>query len=94
MLISNLHVLIALLLAFATAAALVVTAPSLTAARNRLEAVLSAVCRTIIITGWITAAIMLAWGVNTRDEQLMYFSVMPAVVAILASNVLRRNGIR
>ena len=93
MTLTYLHVIGAAVSVTAIVLVVLLTAPNLAVGAARLRAIQRVLCVTIVSTGLITGSIMLVWGIVARSENLMYFSMMPLVVALLTSNFMRRNRI-
>ena len=97
MTIANEHVIIALIVSAMVALGIVVlaiwTAPSFEVGVNRIRLVLKVAGTTVSILAAMAGIGMLVWGLVSRSEGLMYFSMMPLVLAMLTSNYMRRSGI-
>lgn len=85
------HVVGALSAAWVIIAAVLLTAPNITVGANRLRLMFKALTITIVTAGLVLGAVMLVWGVTTRSEGLMYFSMVPFAVAFMVMG--RRNRI-
>jgi hypothetical protein len=97
MAISDTHIVITFIASGIVALGIVIvammTAPSFAVGIGRIRLMLKIGGRTVIVLGVITGVGMLGWGVVSRSEGLMYFSMLPLVAAILTSNFMRRSGI-
>ena len=89
--VTYLHFIGALMAAWVIIAAVLLTAPNITVGTNRLRVMFKALTVTIVIAGLVIGVIMLVWGVTTRSEGLMYFSMVPIAIAFMVMG--RRNRI-
>ena len=90
---SFLHVLIGLGTAIAVIALVLFTAGDLATGIRRLRLLVRGLCLMVVIVCGFGGIAMLFWGFRTRDEELIYLSLLPIAAALLTSNFMSRNAI-
>ncbi|RWH76864.1 MAG: hypothetical protein EOQ86_19745 [Mesorhizobium sp.] len=86
------HVLIAYGVAVGFIALVLMTAPNLSVGTSRLRRIVKFTCMTVMIAGFAVGGVTLVWGFVAHSNGLVYFSLVPLVIAILTSNFMSRNA--
>jgi hypothetical protein len=89
---TQVHVLIGFAAAFAIVAVVILTAPSVDIGLKRLRRFARVSCKLVIIVGFATGVVTMAWGLLAHDAGMFYVSLAAFAVGILTSNFLSRSA--